>query len=205
MYSTVLVPGFLSRRALAGAGILALHLLIAYVLLTAFMQPAAPPAPSRIAATFITEPAAPPTPLPTVSGPSLAPTVRPEPVPVPPIDLPVVEPAPVAVVVPAPAPHPAAASEAPLRLLGRHQLPDSADYYPPDLIRLGVTGVTEVGVCVDERGVRSGEPGVVASSGNARLDEGALTIARHGRYARALRGDTPVSNCYRFRIVFRMH
>lgn len=205
MYSAVLVPGFLSRRALAGTGILALHLLAAYVLLTALMPPPPPPAPQRIAAAVIRETLVPPTPPPTLSGPALANPIPPEAVPVPQIDLSAAARSPFAVVAPSPSPQATAASEPPLRLLGRHQLPDSADYYPPDLIRQGVTGATEVGVCVDERGARSGEPSVVASSGNARLDQGALNIARHGRYARAVRGDTPVGNCYHFRIVFRMH
>jgi TonB family protein len=92
----------------------------------------------------------------------------------------------------------------PIHVVGRHQLPNTEDYYPPSLRRLGVEGATNVNVCVDERGKRTGEPTVIESSGNARLDEGALDVARAGRYARSARGATFVPNCYGFRIIFKM-
>jgi TonB family protein len=86
--------------------------------------------------------------------------------------------------------------------MGKHQLPDTEDYYPPDLRRQGIQGATNVRVCVDERGVRQGEPTIEKSSGNDRLDLGAVNIARHGRYARSVQGVMPVGNCYRFKIIF---
>jgi hypothetical protein len=43
---------------------------------------------------------------------------------------------------------------------------------------------------------------VTQSSGDARLDKGAIGVARDGRYARAMRGDAYVPNCYGFRIIF---
>lgn len=92
----------------------------------------------------------------------------------------------------------------PIRLVGRNQLPNSEDYYPPALRRLGVEGATSVRVCVDENGRRDGEPTVTESSGNARLDDGALAVVRAGRFARAKRGDTFVPNCYGFRVIFKM-
>ena len=92
----------------------------------------------------------------------------------------------------------------PIHLVGKHQLPNTEDYYPAAERRLGVEGATEVNVCVDERGKRTGEPTVTRSSGNARLDKGALGVARDGRYARAARGATFVPNCYGFRIIFTM-
>jgi len=204
MNSPVLAPGFLSRRALAGAGILALHLMVAYLLLSALMPPPAPAVPPTIAATFPPVPDPIPAPAPIrVDGPSdLQHPPPPDALPVPVLNAPAPEPVPVATAEP-----PAAGSavpEAPLRLLGRNVLPDSADYYPPDRIRAGVAGTTDVQVCVDAAGERRGEPAVVASSGDARLDQAALSIARHGHYARWVRGDVPVGNCPRFRIVFRL-
>jgi protein TonB len=92
----------------------------------------------------------------------------------------------------------------PIHLVGKHQLPNTEDYYPPSLRRLGVEGATSISVCVDERGKRTGEPTVTESSGNARLDEGALAIARVGKYARSARGETFVPNCYGFKIIFQM-
>jgi TonB family protein len=92
----------------------------------------------------------------------------------------------------------------PVRMLGTNQLPDAEEFYPPELRRLGVEGASYVRVCVDRAGVRQGDPRIEQSSGNARLDEGAVNVARHGRYARSVQGDAPVPNCYHFRIVFRM-
>jgi TonB family protein len=92
----------------------------------------------------------------------------------------------------------------PVRQIGSNQLPNTADFYPPDYVRQRIEGATNLRVCVDERGVRQGEPAIEASSGHPRLDVAALEMARHGRYARAVRGDTPVGSCYRFRIVFQI-
>ena len=92
----------------------------------------------------------------------------------------------------------------PIHLVGKHQLPNTMDYYPPTSRRLGVEGTTNVSVCVDERGKRTGKPTVTQSSGDARLDEGALQIARAGKYARSARGDTFVPNCYAFKMIFKI-
>jgi protein TonB len=92
----------------------------------------------------------------------------------------------------------------PMRLVGRHQLPNTEDYYPAPERRAEAEGAANVQVCVDERGKRQGEPTVTQSSGNARFDEAALDVVRDGRYARAMRGDTFVPNCYGFRVIFKM-
>jgi TonB family protein len=92
----------------------------------------------------------------------------------------------------------------PIRLIGRNQLPNTSDFYPPALIRQGVEGAAVVRVCVDEKGSRRGEPAVEQSSGNARLDAGAIGVARAGQYARAMQGDTPVPVCHRIRIGFNL-
>lgn len=92
----------------------------------------------------------------------------------------------------------------PLQFVGRNVLPNTEDYYPPAARREGVEGATNVQVCVDERGKRQGEPTVTQSSGDPRLDRGAIGVARDGRYARARRGDAFVPNCYGFRVIFTM-
>jgi TonB family protein len=102
---------------------------------------------------------------------------------------------------------PSAVTEAPatIRVLGQNHLPNSEDYYPPDMRRLGIEGATVVQACVDEQGALvHGSPTVEQSSGNVRLDTGALNVARAGRYARSVQGTTPVPNCFRFRIGFLM-
>lgn len=195
----------LPRRAVAAAGILALHVLVAYLLVTGLMRTILPVvAPSLVGTVTIEDrPQATPPPLARLE---LTRTIVAAPQ-----------------VPPLPGPPPAAAQSPadtesevqsgaqtdalPLpqvRMLGTNQLPDAEEFYPPELRRLGVEGATYVRVCVDRAGVRQGEPRIEQSSGNARLDEGAVNVARHGRYARSVQGEAPVPNCYHFRIVFRM-
>lgn len=98
---------------------------------------------------------------------------------------------------------PTAPSE-PIRLVGKHWLPNTEEHYPAVARRLGIEGATNVQVCVDERGKMQGSPAVLQSSGDARLDQGALDVVRAGRYARSARGETFVPNCFAFRIIFKM-
>jgi TonB family protein len=93
----------------------------------------------------------------------------------------------------------------PIRLVGRHQLPNTDDFYPAPARRDNIEGATNIQVCVDEQGKRVGDPKITESSGNAFLDKGALEVARHGKYARATRGGAPIANCYGFRIIFNLH
>jgi TonB family protein len=93
----------------------------------------------------------------------------------------------------------------PLRLVGRNVMPATADYYPPSEIRIGYEGTTEIRSCVDTNGRLDGSPVVEASSGRPLLDRAAVRLAQDGKYARAMRGDTPVPNCYRFRVTFTLH
>jgi hypothetical protein len=199
-------PDRLSGRALAIAGILALHVLAAYLLVTGLVQTVIHDKGKSLSVIFITEPApprAPPTPVTKVDFTTTR--VPRERLPLP--RLPDPEPE-----VPAPpaadsanAPTAAVAPAAPdaIRILGKNQMPDTQEYYPPALIREGIGGAAYVRVCVDEKGLRRGEPTIEQSSGNAQLDLGALNVARHGRYARAVQGSTPVPYCYRFHIAFR--
>jgi TonB family protein len=196
-----------SRRTLAAGGILMIHVLVAYLWITGFRLPLAPHPDADINA-FVMPPAEPvpttPTPLVNVGTPQ-RPTIPEQPVP----DL-QVDAAPDATPISAALPHEpdmfvAAGAKLPIRTLGRNVLPDAESYYPPELRRLGVQGATDVNVCVDPSGVRAGEPQIRKSSGNERLDQGALNVARHGRYARSVQGDRPVANCFEFRIVFRLN
>jgi TonB family protein len=100
---------------------------------------------------------------------------------------------------------PATVIEQPVRLIGRNVMPNTEDYYPPHERRLEMEGATEVRACVDTNGKLSGAPTVESSSGRESFDRAAVRVARDGRYARAVRGETPVANCYRFRVIFSMH
>jgi len=92
----------------------------------------------------------------------------------------------------------------PIRLVGRNVMPNSADYYPANEIRMGKEGTAEVQSCVDVNGKLDGLPTIEATSGREPLDKAAIRLARDGKYARAVRGDTPVPNCYRFRVTFTL-
>jgi TonB family protein len=196
---------FLSRRALAFSGIAAFHILIAYLLLTALAQPA-PRAPDTTTAGIVL-PTADPPPLPKVDD--FRPGTQTGPIALPPLDpwAPPQDPAPLAPdtsVLPAAGGSAGVPVDVAVRTIGTNQLPNSEEYYPPDLRRLNVQGATHVRVCVDARGTRVGDPTVEESSGNARLDIGALNVARHGRYARSMQGEIPVGSCFRFRISFKI-
>ena len=202
-YHFLFQADFLSRRVLAFSGIAALHILIAYLLLTALVQPPGTKDPATVGFVMPT-PVQQPPPATTEFRPSdsRGPILVPAPEP---LALPAEPSAPAAVVdrqansgsslVPV-AP--------PIRLIGANQLPNSEDYYPPDMRRQNVQGATNVRVCVDAQGKPLGEPMIEASSGFAPLDRGAVNVVRHGRYARSMQGDTPVGNCFRFRIAFKI-
>jgi TonB family protein len=93
----------------------------------------------------------------------------------------------------------------PIRLVGRNVLPNTDNYYPASEIRAEHEGSAEVQSCVDVNGRLDGSPTIQASSGRAPLDNAAIRLARDGKYARAMRGDTAVPNCYRFRVTFTLH
>jgi TonB family protein len=179
----------LPRRTLAAGGIILLHLLVIYLLITALMRSPGPPELPHLVARVLAEP----TPVPATPNVTVhdlhGPPVTLETPPVPSVQT--------------PAAGSAGAAPGPVRLVGRNILPDSEDYYPADRKRLGIEGAALVRVCVDERGARAGEPLIETSSQDAQLDAAALNVARHGRYARAQQDGAAVPNCYRFHIVFR--
>ena len=84
--------------------------------------------------------------------------------------------------------------------------PETSDYYPPPEIRAGNEGVSIVRVCVDPRGRLTSGPTIEKSSGYARLDEGALKLARagSGHYRADTEDGQPVNSCYPFGIRFQL-
>jgi TonB family protein len=83
--------------------------------------------------------------------------------------------------------------------------PDTEDYYPAAARRFGEKGLATVQVCVDPAGRLTAAPTIAQSSGSARLDEGALRLARagSGHYRPTTEDGRAVSSCYPYRIRFR--
>ena len=84
--------------------------------------------------------------------------------------------------------------------------PNPEEYYPSLSRRLGEQGVATVQVCVDARGRLTSAPTTVQGSGSARLDAGALEVARagSGHYRATTEDGQPVSSCYPFRVRFQL-
>jgi len=84
--------------------------------------------------------------------------------------------------------------------------PNTDDFYPQASIRLREMGIATVSVCVDSAGRLNGKPTIDHSSGIARLDEGALKLAKAGSgyYRPTTEDGRPVSACYPFRVKFQL-
>jgi protein TonB len=84
--------------------------------------------------------------------------------------------------------------------------PSSAEYYPPSAIRMNETGTTIVQVCVNSKGYLTGTPTLKKSSQSARLDEGALKLARagSGHYRPTTENGQPVDSCFPLDITFNL-
>jgi periplasmic protein TonB len=82
--------------------------------------------------------------------------------------------------------------------------PNSEDYYPAASKRLGEEGAITVKVCVGPNGKLSEEPSVTQSSGSARLDEGALKLAKAGRYVAGSVDGAATTDCFPFKIKFEL-
>jgi TonB family protein len=82
--------------------------------------------------------------------------------------------------------------------------PKTADFYPDASRRLGEKGVASVRVCVDSLGRLTSDPSIAQSSGSARLDGGALTLAKagSGHYRPTIEDGKAVPSCFAFRIRF---
>ena len=85
------------------------------------------------------------------------------------------------------------------------RMPSSEDYYPAASKRAEEQGSVVVRVCVDARGRLTGEPTVVTSSGYSRLDQGAVRLAKAGRYqAGTSDGQAQSESCVSFRVKFEI-
>jgi TonB family protein len=84
--------------------------------------------------------------------------------------------------------------------------PETADFYPSLSIHLGEEGISTVRVCVGANGRLTSEPTTVKGSGSARLDEGALKLARagSGHYRATTEDGQPVNSCYALGIRFQL-
>jgi TonB family protein len=98
-------------------------------------------------------------------------------------------------------------SRAPVRIDGGPGagFPATDDFYPAAARRLAEKGVATVHVCVDPHGRLSADPAIAQSSSSARLDDGALKLARagSGHYRASTEDGRPISACYAFRIRFQ--
>jgi TonB family protein len=211
MHPTVHTAQVLPPRALLFLAIVALHVLLAYFLTSSLMRATIQILVPPIIAEVVPERER-PAPRPAIVEPRLdTPRVLSVPPLVDDIELPPDSPSPMRVTesLPEPVPYvpeaPTSADPPPLRLVGRNTMPNTEDYYPAQEKRLGLEGAAVVRACVNEVGKLDGVPAVEESSGRPAFDNAAVRIARDGRYARAMRGDTPVTHCYRFRVTFSLN
>jgi len=84
--------------------------------------------------------------------------------------------------------------------------PNTEDFYPENLRRLGAQGAATVGVCVDAAGRLTASPTLRQSSGTAQFDASALRLARagSGHYRATTEDGRAVSSCYPFRVRFQI-
>jgi periplasmic protein TonB len=84
--------------------------------------------------------------------------------------------------------------------------PNTDDFYPSAAKRMEEQGVATVRVCVDANGRLTSDPTTVQSSGSARLDAGALQLAKagSGHYRASTEDGRPVNSCYPFRVRFQL-
>jgi TonB family protein len=84
--------------------------------------------------------------------------------------------------------------------------PNTDDFYPPQARRLDEQGVGTVHVCVDANGRLTADPTMAQGTGSARLDDGALKLARagSGHYRATTENGRPVNSCYAFRVRFQL-
>ena len=84
--------------------------------------------------------------------------------------------------------------------------PIADDYYPSMSIHMGETGAATVKVCVDSKGRLTSAPSVEESTGYARLDGGAIDLAKagSGHYRPSTDDGRPVDSCYAFRVRFNL-
>jgi|SRR5450631_163434 protein TonB len=198
---------FLSRRAIVLVVIIVLHVLLAYGLATGLARKAieliAPPIQSDIIEEVQQHDLPPPPPPPEFERP---------PVEVPPPDINIDVPVEVAQSTAItdvtdkhlpPAPPPPHASSKTNPTTGKN-FPNSADYYPAASMRLGEEGSAIVHACVAPTSKLSEDPTIAKTSGSARLDEGAIKLAKAGRYVAGTEDGKPVTGCFNMSIKFQL-
>jgi periplasmic protein TonB len=84
--------------------------------------------------------------------------------------------------------------------------PTAEEYYPPASKRLGEEGSANVHVCVGPNGKLTEDPTLAQTSGSARLDEGALKLAKaaSGHYQPGTEDGQPTAACTVFKIKFEL-
>lgn len=199
-----------SRRMTVLAVIVGFHILLAYGLVSGLarqvVEVIAPPLETDIIEEIQQEDKPPPPPPPQMERP---------PVEVPPpevtIDIPMDAPPTTAItdvtdrpVPPAPPPPPAPKGPTVKAKIDARRFPNSEDYYPASAKRLGQQGNPAVRVCVGPNGRLVGEPTIAASSGIEALDQGAIKLAKAGRYIAGQSDGQPVEDCFAFRVKFEL-
>jgi periplasmic protein TonB len=84
------------------------------------------------------------------------------------------------------------------------RFPSSEEYYPAASKRLGEEGSPTVRACVGPNGKLTEEPTIAQTSGSARLDEGAIKLAKAGRYIAGSVDGQPTTECINFRVKFEL-
>ena len=84
--------------------------------------------------------------------------------------------------------------------------PSSEDHYPPASKRLGEEGSANIHVCVGPNGKLTEDPTLAQTSGSARLDDGALKLAKaaSGHYTPGTEDGQPAAMCTVFKIKFEL-
>jgi periplasmic protein TonB len=84
--------------------------------------------------------------------------------------------------------------------------PSTEDYYPSASKRSNEEGNVTVHVCIGANGKLTEDPTVAQTSGIARLDEGAIKLAKagSGHYRPTTEDGQPVKSCFPFRIRFAL-
>ena len=84
--------------------------------------------------------------------------------------------------------------------------PSSEDYYPPASKRLGEEGSANIHVCVGPNGKLTEDPTLAQTSGSARLDDGALKLAKaaSGHYQPGTEDGQAAAMCTVFKIKFEL-
>jgi protein TonB len=201
---------FFSRRLAVLFAIIGLHVFIAWALATGLarrvIETIAPPIQTEIVEEVQKRDEPPPPPPPEMQRP---------PVEVPPpdvaIDIPV-ETQSTAIVDVTDRPQPKAPPPPPPKPVNRVSpkpgkgFPSTEEYYPPASKRLGEEGAVNVRACVGANGKLTEEPTVAQTSGSARLDEGAVKLAKagSGHYQAGTEDGQATTQCFVFRIKFEL-